>query len=128
MRAPGILLLVALPCYLLALTVNNMQAFLLFAAVGELALNAAIPAVYAALHEVCGSARRATTVAATSLSVSLFGAGLGPLVMGTVSDGLMSIYGHASLRPALMLTFLVFLLSAACLFAAARSLLTDSED
>ena len=127
-RAPGALLLAALPCYLLALTANSMHMFLLFAAIGELALNAAMPAVYAALHEVCGSTRRATTVALALLLANLFGAGLGPLVTGMVSDGLMDIYGAASLRPAIMLAFMVFLPTAACLFAAARSLLTDSED
>jgi len=45
-----------------------------------------------------------------------------------VSDGLMDIYGAASLRPALLLAFMMFLPTAACLFAAARSLLIDSED
>jgi MFS family permease len=127
-RAPGAILLAALPCYLLALTANNMEMFLLFAAIGELALNAAMPAVYAALHEVCGSARRATTVAVASLLANLFSAGLGPLATGMVSDGLMGTYGPASLRPALMLAFIVFLPTAACLFAAAQSLLIDSED
>ncbi|MEI8155271.1 MAG: MFS transporter [Burkholderiales bacterium] len=60
--------------------------------------------VYTVLAEVVAPQRRATTVAFFNLGMTMVGGGLGPLLVGLLSDGLASAFGVESLRYALALT------------------------
>ena len=60
--------------------------------------------VYTVLTELLAPHRRATTVAFFNLGMVLIGGGLGPLVVGALSDGLLPYFGAESLRYALAIT------------------------
>ena len=60
--------------------------------------------VYTVLAEVVTPQRRATTVAFFNLGMTMVGGGLGPLLVGLLSDALVPIFGVESLRYALALT------------------------
>jgi MFS family permease len=60
--------------------------------------------VFAAIHVVCGSRRRATAIAIVLFAGTLLGGGLGPLATGALSDLFRSRYPVDGLRYALMIT------------------------
>lgn len=57
--------------------------------------------VYTVLAELTAPHRRATTIAIFNLGLTMLGAGLGPLVVGLVSDALVPTFGNEALRWAL---------------------------
>ncbi|WP_232538142.1 spinster family MFS transporter [Comamonas testosteroni] len=57
-----------------------------------------VPPTYAALTNVVPSTRMATAMAIFGLCASAVGGGLGPLIVGLISDGLTASYGKESLR------------------------------
>lgn len=59
---------------------------------------------YTVLAEVVAPQRRATTVAFFNLGMTMVGGGLGPLLVGLLSDALVPAFGVESLRYALALT------------------------
>ncbi|BCN27262.1 spinster family MFS transporter [Vibrio alfacsensis] len=63
---------------------------------------------YAAVSQIVGSSQRASAAALLNLFLTLFGAGLGPLLTGGLSD----YFGDNGLANALLVTFSLFLLSA----------------
>ena len=52
------------------------------------------------------------------MAMTLLGVGLGPIIVGTLSDLLNPRLGHEALRYALAASVLLYLLTAACLLAA----------
>jgi len=87
--------------YMLALSVSDFEMFLALAFVAT-ALVSGGASVYAAVHAVCGSRRRATAIALMLFLGTLFGGGLGPLAIGALSDALGETYGTEGLRYSLM--------------------------
>lgn len=75
--------------------------------------------VFAVLAELIGPQRRATVMALFQLGITLFGAGLGPTVIGVVSDHLVPAYGDESLRWALDLVVAISYALGIWAFAAA---------
>lgn len=63
--------------------------------------------VYAVMADIVVPHRRATAMAIFNMSVALFGAGFGPLFVGTLSDRLVPAFGNESLRWALAGTTVV---------------------
>jgi MFS family permease len=57
--------------------------------------------VFAVLSELIAAHRRATAMAIFNLGLTMVGAGLGPLVIGLISDALMPAFGNDALRWAL---------------------------
>ena len=57
--------------------------------------------VYTVLSELIAPHRRATAMAIFNLGLTMLGAGLGPLVVGLVSDALVPTFGNEALRWAL---------------------------
>lgn len=66
---------------------------------------------------------RATSAACAMFAINLIG--LGPVVVGRLSDWLRPEYGEGSLRVALMLALLVYIPAALCFWLASRSYRAD---
>ncbi len=92
-----------------------------------LVLGGSLPPVFAAIHIVCGSARRAMAIAIIFFFANLIGLGVGPLVTGMLSDAFTAAHGPAGLRYALMLVSLVALPTAWFWWRAGVTLAADSE-
>ncbi|MAD44321.1 MAG: MFS transporter, partial [Oceanospirillaceae bacterium] len=67
---------------------------------------------YAAVSHLMTSRQRATGAAILNLFVTLFGAGLGPLIAGSLSDIFTSLMGSDGLRYALVMTLTLLVFSA----------------
>ena len=70
---------------------------------------------------------RATSVAISLFITNLLGLGLGPLIIGTLSDLLAPTYGNASLQMALLAIPVTLVVSIFAFIAAARPLIEDIE-
>lgn len=79
-----------------------------------------IAPTYAAISNLIASERRGLATAVFSLAFSAVGMGLGPLVVGAISDGLAPIAGTESLRYAMALTIASSLLAVWAMALAVR--------
>jgi hypothetical protein len=68
---------------------------------------------------------RALAAAVVSFGVSVFGAGLGPVIAGALSDGLQPTFGVEAVRYALLTTAVAGVWAAGHFIAGARSLRAD---
>ena len=95
---------------------------------GGLLLNGAVPAMFAALHVICGSKRRAMAVAIVFFFANLIGTGLGPIIAGALSDAYGATAGPGTgLKYAMMTVTLLFLPCGFYMLRAARTLRADIE-
>ena len=124
---PAVGLLFAWPAYELLLVVPTFGALLAISVVAGLALNLAIPAMFAALHAICGSARRAMAVAVVFFFANLIGLGLGPVLAGVLSDFFSTRFGPVGLRYSLMLVMTLLVPAAWFMYLCGRHLARDSE-
>lgn len=83
--------------------------------------------IYAAIQALSGPKLRATGAALFMLVVNLIGQGLGPLVIGALSDMFAATYGKDGLRYALLIGAVSNLLGAAAFLIAARTAREDIE-
>lgn len=128
-RLPGWGLIAALPLYEAALMAQTAVTMGFALAVAGILLTGVVPPMFAALHVVCGSARRATAVAIVFFFANLIGLGAGPIIAGSLSDYYAHFYGPAEgLRYALMIMMVTFVPSGIFMLRAARHLKTDAED
>jgi MFS family permease len=111
----------------LGLWSDSLPLFFVATGLGAAALNGALPGMFAMLHLVCGSARRAMAVALLYFFANLLGLGLGPLITGALSDHFRPALGPAGLRLALMGSCLFLLPAGAALLLATKSLQRDQE-
>jgi hypothetical protein len=81
-QVAGWALIGAWPVYELAFSAPSLLALVLFLLGATILLTAALPALFAALHVVGGSRRRALAVAAALFLSNLIGIGLGPVMTG----------------------------------------------
>lgn len=77
-----------------------------------------VPPTYAALTNIVRSTRMATAMAIFGLCASALGGGLGPLLVGLISDGLAASYGKESLRYGMVTMVGSCLLAVMCYFYA----------
>ena len=76
--------------------------------------------LYAALSAIVAAHRRSTAFAIFNLALMMVGAGLGPLVVGFISDLLVPAYGNEALRWSLAISMGAYLLSILALLVAIR--------
>ncbi|MDX2056280.1 MAG: MFS transporter [Gemmatimonadales bacterium] len=127
-RLPGWVLILALPAYELAFSVRSLAMTVVFLGIGGSLLTGAIPSMFAALHAVCGSARRAMSVAVIFFFANLIGTGLGPIITGRLSDYFAASVGPAEgLRYAMMIVMVTFVPSGWFMLRASRNLARDQE-
>lgn len=97
--------------------------FILMAGIAALA-----PGIISALQMVAGSNRRAMAFATLTLLVTLFGQGLGPPIVGAISDYLSAEWGPAEgLRYALLLSAMLYIPAGIVFWIAGNSVVRDTE-
>jgi len=116
------------PLYILQFSCQGFIPFLVVTFVWSMVLNAGLPSVYAAIHAVCGSRRRAMAIAIMLFSATLFGAGVGPLMTGAISDALTARYGVDGLRYALLAVAPLVAATGGCFYLMGRAMPADVED
>jgi predicted MFS family arabinose efflux permease len=119
--------LAAVPNTLMFL-IDDLGWFLAISTLGGILLYASLPAAFAAVHAVCGSARRATAIALLLFFGNLLGFGLGPVVTGALSDMFSASVGPTGLRYALLLVMALTVPTAIMMFSAAGAVRGDLED
>ncbi|MBL8266372.1 spinster family MFS transporter [Steroidobacter sp.] len=113
--------------FMAAFMLDSYSAFLVCAFVGMALMNVGVPAMFAAVHAVCGGPRRAMAIAIVLFSGTLFGGGLGPLLTGIVSDAFSASHGAGGLRYSLILMTSTALLAGAVFYHAGRAMPADIE-
>ncbi len=108
--------------------IDDLTAFLIVSTVGGILLYAALPAAFAAIHAVCGSARRATAIAIVLFFGNLLGFGLGPVITGALSDHFSAIHGAEGLRYALIIVMALTVPTAIFFYRASGRVAEDLED
>ena len=73
---------------------------------------------YAAMSDIIAANRRATALAVFNLGLTMVGGGLGPLLVGMLSDGLTPLHGNESLRWALVYSMSAYIVGIMSLLAA----------
>lgn len=76
--------------------------------------------VYAALSDIVPPQRRTTAMAIFNLGLTMIGGGLGPLLIGVVSDLLVPAFGQEALRWALAVAMATYVVGIAAFVAAMR--------
>jgi len=125
LRVVAIASLAAAPFWLAVLLGGEPLAAVACLAVPAVVMGFFIAPTYAAVQSLAEPTMRATAAALLILAGSLFGLGLGPLVVGLLSDALQPAHGAESLRLALLVVVPLYLWSAAHYFAASRTLAAD---
>lgn len=122
---PAIAWLITAPLYFLGLLIENLTIVWLLLLVPN-ALNILwLGPITTAVQHLVEPSKRATASAAFLLINNLIGLGVGPLLIGLISDSLKSTYGIESLRYAAMGVLVFYLVAALLAFVAARFLPRD---
>ena len=128
-RVAGWGMIAAVPIYEGALMSPELIIMVPLLLVGQSLLNAVLPPMFAALHLVCGSKRRAMSVAVAYFFANLVGLGLGPVITGQLSDRLAVIHGSAEgLRLSMMIVMCILVLAGWFMLHVARLVKADVED
>ncbi len=121
-----ILLAIAMPFVFLTLLTGDTAVAMLAYCIPVLISGAYIGPVLAMTHAMVSVRTRASASAILFLILNMLGLGLGPLVIGILSDALGPAYGKESLRYALIVTSVVSAaLAAAAFLMAGRHLKND---
>lgn len=113
--------------YWAGLSTQSLPAFIAASFTAEFLLAAGAPAAYAAIHAVCGEARRATAIAIVLFAATLTGGSLGPLTVGLLSDTFASAGLADSLRPALIAICSVLVPCSLCFVLAGARMRSGAE-
>jgi predicted MFS family arabinose efflux permease len=124
---PAVGCAIAAPVYVAALSMRDFRSFLALAFIAWIFINGTAP-LYAAVHAMCGSRRRATAIAILLLCGSLIGGSLGPLIAGALSDKLSARYGVDGLRYSLMGMMLILVATSGFYYLCGRAMPADLED
>lgn len=125
---PAIAWLICAPLYAAGLMSENLTLVWLLLLIPN-ALNILwLGPITTAVQHLVEPARRATASGAFLLINNLIGLGVGPLLIGTISDQLKATYGADSLRIAALVVLVFYLIASALLFIAARSIERDWID
>lgn len=125
---PAAAMIICAPTFALALSSSSWQMALALLFVPVVLINFVVPPSLALVQNLAPANARSTASALLMLVLNLVGIGLGPLVVGTVSDALLPSYGDLSLRYAMMFTMApIMLLTAFVLFLASRHVTADLD-
>lgn len=126
-QVPSVLMLCAIPLVLTGLLVPNGIVALVTIALAQLLSNTWQPNVLAAVQGLADARSRALASAIVGLATNLVGLGLGPLIIGMLSDALAPHFGSQTLRYAMLPCALAYALAAFHLHLAARHLRARPE-
>ena len=122
---PAIAWLITAPLYAAGLMSHNLVLVWLLLLIPN-ALNILwLGPVTAAVQHLVEPTKRATASGAFLLINNLVGLGVGPLLIGAISDQLREAYGADSLRIAALAVLVFYLVAALLMFLASRSIEQD---
>ncbi len=101
LRLPGLACLIAAPIMAAALLAPDYKLCLMLYIVANTLVFMALPALYSAVYGVALETERSMAIALLGLVTNLIGLGIGPVLIGAVSDLLNPSFGADSLRYAL---------------------------
>jgi predicted MFS family arabinose efflux permease len=124
-RLSGITIALLLPCLILFLLLPGKYSALMAMIPLAVAGNFLFGPTFALMQRLVAEEMRATLLAVVMLLANLIGMGIGPQVVGILSDLLMPIAGRDSLRYALLITSFLALWSACHFWRAGRTVRED---
>ena len=123
---PAIATLLCVPPMFVLYLAGNQYVALIFAFIPGLLHNVYLGCSIATTHALVGLRMRATASAILLLVLNVIGLGLGPFLVGLLSDSLAPSYGSESLRYAMVILLpSIMLISTGFFFYAARSIRDD---
>lgn len=125
LRLPGLLCVLAAPIMGAGLLAADYKTCLILYGVANTLVFLALPALYSGVYGVAKDSERAMAIAVLGLVTNLIGLGLGPVVLGAISDALNPAFGADSLRYALASSVLFLAWAAAHMLLGARSYAAD---
>jgi len=125
LRVVAIAFLVVVPFWVAALSAGQAPAAIAFLVVPAAALGFYLGPTFAMVQSLVEPTMRAFAAAVLLLVGSLVGLGVGPVLVGLLSDALRATHGAESLRLALLVVVPFYLWSVAHYLAASRTLAAD---
>lgn len=125
LRLPGVLCLIAAPIMAAGLLAPQLKTTLLLYGIANTLVFVALPALYSTVYGVSLSSERSMAIAILGLITNLIGLGLGPVVIGGVSDMLNPQFGADSLRYSLAASVIFLAWAAVHMLVGSRSLAGD---
>lgn len=107
---------------------SSLQTAFLLLSIPSLVSGLYIAPTYATVQNLSAVHSRATATAVLAFAVSIVGAGIGPLMIGGISDGLALLYKEQSLRYAFLVLIPIYLIGAGLFGLMSRSVIRDLED
>ncbi len=117
----------ATPFYLGVFLVPSAVAAVFFMVIPTFLVNSFLGPVFSTTQGLVPPSMRATAAAVLLFVINIIGLGLGPQVVGILSDLLQPAFAHDSLRYALLIISMFTILGAALYWIAARTLRDDLE-
>ena len=127
MAIPAIALVVALPLYVLSLSMPVGAAAFMVLAVASALGSVWYGPVWATAQNLVAPGMRAMASAVLLFVINIIGLGIGPFAIGALSDFLRASYGADALRIAILLIAALVIPAAAFFYAASRRLHKDWE-
>lgn len=125
---PAIAFALSAPLFLAVWLTPNVTLVAVFLGLALALVMAALPVIFSCIHAVCGNSRRATSVAIAMFVSNLFGGGIGPVMVGALSDLFAISYGTAlGLKYALASMTILLIPAAWFMYKASKTIVQDIE-
>lgn len=125
MLLPGLVMVAAVPAFVLAMLATDPILVIVFYMIPNIGLTFFNGALYATVSAVVPSSSRATAIAAMLVGANLIGMGLGPYVVGVLSDLLAPTMGVAALRYAMLVQVIALAGAAVSLVLGSRHIKSE---
>ncbi|MEQ9462727.1 MAG: MFS transporter [Haliea sp.] len=125
---PCAIILLNVPIYILVYTLNSVYLVVAMSALSGLFLGLMTPCIFACIFGICGAEHRAMGLALLGMFSALIGGGVGPLLIGGLSDLIYPFFEQHSLRMALLMSVVFLPLSVVFFFRASLTLAADFHD
>ncbi|RVT92916.1 MFS transporter [Sphingomonas crocodyli] len=125
---PALATFLAAPLYLGLLLIKDPQLALRFLAIPTFLSMCWMAPSYALLQSLAGVRRRSVAASIAVFCANIVGGGVGPLLVGALSQALTVRFGAQGLTLAFVTMGPVFLAGSACFFLGARTLTEDLKD
>jgi len=125
LRLPGYACLLAVPFVVASILSPSYQICLLFFFIGNTFVSMAIPALFASIYGIIHNNQRSMAIAVFGLAANLLGLGLGPVLIGAISDAITPTFGVEALRYTLAGSVLFLAWAAAHILIGSRSIQQD---
>lgn len=126
-RLPALACLLAFPVSMLVFTLQTTHIVIALMGVLGFFFGATTPPAMAAVHAIAGARRRALAIAFIFLMTNVIGFGLGPVLIGMLSDLLAPSIGERALGQGILYTHVLLLLGAWFFYKAQGHLRHDME-